>query len=504
MPISVNVSTAGGTAISGTDFSALPIPTTLTFAPGQPASTVSVPVIGDPLDEPDETFTVNLSNPVLGTILDGQGVGTIVDNDPPHPTISISDATVTEGHSGTSFAVFTVSLREPFQLPISVDVSTADGTAVAGTDYSALAIPTTLTFAPGVTSLTVSVPVIGDPFEEGDETFTVNLSNPVLGLLGDDVQGVGTIVNDDPTPPTISINDDSVMEGHSGTVQRRLHGLAVVCVHPSDLGDRLHGRRHGHLRDGLLGPPNPTTLTFAPGQTSLTVAVPVIGDMFEEADETFTVNLSNPFLGTILDGQGVGTIVNDDPTPPTISIGDATVTELESGTIIAVFTVSLSSAYIHPISVERLDGQRDGHLRAGLRPAHPDDADLRPGRHQPHGLGPGELGFRGRGRRDVHRQPLQPRPRPARRQSGRGHDRRPAARCHPPGRHELHGRAHRTAPPAADHRLRVAVQRGPGRVAAPRTPATTSSTSCDRARAAWVGRVGWASGRCDTTRPGTS
>ena len=88
----MNVSTAGGTAISGTDFSALPIPTTLTFAPGVTSRTVTVPVIGDFLDEPDETFTVNLSNPVLGTILDGQGVGTIIDNDPPHPTISISDA----------------------------------------------------------------------------------------------------------------------------------------------------------------------------------------------------------------------------------------------------------------------------------------------------------------------------------------------------------------------------------------------------------------------------
>ena len=93
-------------------------------------------MIGDLFEEPDETFTVNLSNPVLGLLgADVQGVGTIVNDDPTPPTISISDASVTEGHSGTANAVFTVSLSAAYIHPISVDVSTADGTAISGTDF---------------------------------------------------------------------------------------------------------------------------------------------------------------------------------------------------------------------------------------------------------------------------------------------------------------------------------------------------------------------------------
>ena len=115
------------------------------------------------------------------------------------PTISISDATVTEGDSGTVNAVFTVTLSKAYRMPITVNVATADGTAIAGTDYFALPL-TTLSFAPGVTSITVTIPVVGDTLDEPDETFSVNLSSPVLGTLGRG-QGTGFILDNDPTPP---------------------------------------------------------------------------------------------------------------------------------------------------------------------------------------------------------------------------------------------------------------------------------------------------------------
>ena len=348
VPISVNVSTAGGSAGAGTDFGS-PTPTTLTFAPGQTSLTVSVPVISDFLDEPDETFTVSLSNPILGTILDGLAVGTIVDNDPPHPTITIGDTTVTEGHSGTVDAVFTVTLSRPFQLPISVDVSTANGTGIAGTDFVGLTNQR-VTFAPGETSRTVTVSVISNMRDEPDRTFFVNLSNTDLGVLGADTQGVGTILDDEGPPPTISISDATVTEGSSGPVTAEFTvSLSYAYLHPISVnlstanGTALFGADFGLL--------TPTTVTFAPGQTSLTVSVPIVSDLVDEDNETFTVNLSNPFLGTILDGQGVGTISNDDPRPPTISISDATVTEARDGSINAAFTVSLSAAYINPITV---------------------------------------------------------------------------------------------------------------------------------------------------------
>jgi hypothetical protein len=107
------------------------------------------------------------------------------------PTISISDATpVTEG----SITDFTVHLSNPSAVPVSVNYATADGTATAGSDYTANS--GTLTFAPGETSKTISISTIDDAIDEFDETFNVNLSNPNNAQFGDD-QGEGTILDND-------------------------------------------------------------------------------------------------------------------------------------------------------------------------------------------------------------------------------------------------------------------------------------------------------------------
>ncbi len=189
--ITVTYATADGTATAGTDYVAAS--GTLTFAPGETTRTLTVTVNGDTLDEPDETFTVNLSNAVNATIADGQGVGTILDDDP-EPTLSISDTSVTEGDGGTTTAVFTVTLSAASGRVVSVTYATADGTATAGADY--VAASGTLTFAPGETTRTLTVTVIGDTLDEPDETFTVNLSNAVNATIARG-QGVGMILDDD-------------------------------------------------------------------------------------------------------------------------------------------------------------------------------------------------------------------------------------------------------------------------------------------------------------------
>jgi len=81
----------------------------LTFAPGTTTQLVTVPVVGDTLGEPTETFAVNLTGATNATIADAQGIGTITDDDPT-PTLAISDVTVAEGNAATTAAVFTVSL----------------------------------------------------------------------------------------------------------------------------------------------------------------------------------------------------------------------------------------------------------------------------------------------------------------------------------------------------------------------------------------------------------
>ena len=148
----------------------------------------------------DETATLRAS---FGGV-DAQYAVALVDTS--RSRISVSDASVTEGNGGTTTAVFTVSLSTAAAGPVSVDYATADGTAKAGSDYTATR--GTLTFDPGQTSKTISVPILGDSVVEADETFTVNLSNPVNALF-DRAAGVGTILNDDrPPAPRLTYDVD--------------------------------------------------------------------------------------------------------------------------------------------------------------------------------------------------------------------------------------------------------------------------------------------------------
>jgi uncharacterized repeat protein (TIGR01451 family) len=125
------------------------------------------------------------------------------------PTITIGNATVTEGHSGTTNAVFTVSLSSASDKTVTVSYATANGTASAGSDYVAAA--GLLTFPPGMLSQPVNVPVVGDFAFEPNETFTVNLSGPGNATILDG-QGLGTITNDDTNPVDLSVTKTDGVE----------------------------------------------------------------------------------------------------------------------------------------------------------------------------------------------------------------------------------------------------------------------------------------------------
>lgn len=126
--------------------------------------------------------------------VDGKSVGFVEHNTVRTPGLSVNDVTVTESDSGTVPATFTVSLSQPATAPVTVHVATADGSATAPADYAATS--GTVTFAPGQTSQTVTVPVNGDTVDEPDETFSVNLSGAV-GAAITDGRGVGTILDQD-------------------------------------------------------------------------------------------------------------------------------------------------------------------------------------------------------------------------------------------------------------------------------------------------------------------
>ena len=133
-------------------------------------------MVGDLLDEANETFTVNLTNPqppATADITTATGTGTITDNDPT-PSLVINDVSLTEGNAGTTNADFAVTLSAPSGRTVTVNYATANSTAVQPGDYTTTS--GTLTFTPGQVVKTVSVPVVGDTLDENDEAFFVNLS----------------------------------------------------------------------------------------------------------------------------------------------------------------------------------------------------------------------------------------------------------------------------------------------------------------------------------------
>lgn len=225
------------------------------------------------------------------------------------PKISISDATVTEGNSGTTNATFTVTLSSPSTQTITVDFGTLDGTAAAGSDYGPRS--GTRIFNPGQVSQTITIPVNGDTTGEADETFFIVLSDPIGAIIARGT-GMGTILNDDgpPVPPSLSINNQTVTEGDSGL------NTAIFTVTLSSASQQTVTVDY-FTSDGSAKAPGDYefvsgTITFNPGQTSRTIAVPVAGDTVAEPTENFFVNLLNPVNATVATAQGTGTINDND------------------------------------------------------------------------------------------------------------------------------------------------------------------------------------------------
>jgi len=202
-PVTLDWATAPGTAESDVDYAGAF--GSLTFAAGETSKQIVVSVNGDIDVEPNETFTVNLTNLIGAIFTKTAATGTITNDDVfvPPPTISIANNSSSEGNSGTKALAFTVKLSNSYPLPVTVKYSTADGTALVGSnDYSAQT--GTLTFAPGETSKVINITVKGDTIIEPDEMFFVNLNTPTNSTIGDS-QATGTITNDDSVPSSGSV-----------------------------------------------------------------------------------------------------------------------------------------------------------------------------------------------------------------------------------------------------------------------------------------------------------
>jgi Calx-beta domain-containing protein len=227
---------------------------------------------------------------------------------PTAAALSINDVAVTEHNTGTTTAVFTVTLTPASTQTVTVTFSTADGSATTGdNDYKSAA--GILTFPAGTTKKSISVVVNGDKFNEANETFFVNLGSPSNATIADG-QGQGTILNDDALP-ALAVRDISVHEGNSSTtnavftVKLSAASNQTVTVHYATADGTATAAGNDYV-------PASGTVTFAPLQTSATFTVGITGDTVKEANETFFVNLSQPVNATISRSQGRCTISNDD------------------------------------------------------------------------------------------------------------------------------------------------------------------------------------------------
>ncbi len=243
------------------------------------------------------------------------GADEVVGTTPQNGTLALSAATYTVGEAAGTVTV-TVNRTNGSTGAVSVGYSLANGTATGGAACGAgvdfVNTGGTINFANGEMTKTFTVTICNDTVVEGNETFTVTLAGATGGAtIGTPATATVTITDDDVTTlPALTINDVRVFEGDSGTVN------AVFTVTASAASTTAftvnYATANNTATAGVDYVATSGTLTFAPGQTTRTITVQVIGDLLKEANETFFVNLSAPTGATIADPQGLGVIVDDD------------------------------------------------------------------------------------------------------------------------------------------------------------------------------------------------
>jgi aryl-phospho-beta-D-glucosidase BglC (GH1 family) len=337
-PVTVNYSTVNGTATAGADYTSAT--DALTFAAGVTSQTISVRVTGDTAVEPNEAFTVALSNPSGATISRGTATG-IITNDDVATTPGDNSATYKvvddwgSGHTanitvtaGQNLNGWTVEFDSPAQI---VGVWNGQITSHVGTHYVISNMPYNGTIATGQ-STTLGYQATPGAVGSAPTNLTVN----------------GVAVSTPPTTPSISIADTTVTEGNGGTSNASFTvTLSKVTNTPVTVN---YTTASGTATAGSDFTSAAGTLTFAAGVTSQTVTVKITGDTTVEANETFSVALSNPSGATISRGTASGTITNDDvATTPGLSISDASATEPGS--------TGIAAGFLHTSGNQILDSQ---------------------------------------------------------------------------------------------------------------------------------------------------
>ncbi|NEP78268.1 MAG: hypothetical protein F6K39_08775 [Okeania sp. SIO3B3] len=301
--VKVNYTTANQTAKVNQDYRRKK--GTLTFQPGETTKTIDVTILGDTKTEPNEKFKLQLSQPQNAELDDKVGIATIINDDKRQPNISVSDAKIVEGNGGRKNLKFQVTLDTKPEETVRVNYATGNQTAKANQDYKTT--KGTLTFKPGQTRKTITIPVLGDGKIEGDETFQLNLSKPRNAKIKDR-RGIGTIRDND--FPTVSIKDAEITEGDDG--EKQLKFDVTLNTKVNKRVEVSYATADGTAKKGSDYEQTQGKLVFRPNQKKKTVTVPILGDFSQEDNENFIVNLRKPKNAKLGDKRAIGKIKDND------------------------------------------------------------------------------------------------------------------------------------------------------------------------------------------------
>lgn len=318
--VGISYTTSNGTATAGNDYTS--VSGTLSWTNGDIANkTFTVNITNDTLDESNETFTVSLSNPTGGATLGSpsNAIVTINDEDNP-PTVQFQTGS-SNGNESVSPAQFTVNLSTVSGQTVTVNYVTANGTAVAGSDYTSTS--STLTFNAGETSKMISVPIIDDTTPEGSEYFMVTLSSPVNATLGTTTTHTYTINDNDTTYGTLQFSSATYNVNENG-------GNATIIVTRTDGSNGAIGISYTTSSGTAIAGSDYTatsgTLSWANGDTSnKTFNIPIIDDAIYEGNETVNLTLSNPTGGASLGSPSTAvlTILDNDSATHTLTVASS-------------------------------------------------------------------------------------------------------------------------------------------------------------------------------------
>ena len=336
--VTVEFSTVAGTATEGVDY--VPMSGMLTVPSGQLIGTISVSVLSDTDAESDESFFIGLSSPTNATLATDRAKGTILNDDLPIVTVTVTDGHASEGDLDVGIIAF--NRTGPTDRPLEASYSVS-GTAINGIDYDYL--DGHITIAAGASSIEVTVRPIDGSDPEDDESVSLAMLPGPAYRLGSSDYAIVTIVDDD--LPSLSIADLAMEEGESGELVFPFD-VTLTHVSPKDVEVEFSVTNGTAVVDHDYSPVA-GILIIPSGQLSGTIAVPVVGDTDAEPDETFYIALSNPANAVLHDNQAKGTILNDDL--PIVTIGTTDGQASEHGSDVGVIKFSRTGPTDSPLDV---------------------------------------------------------------------------------------------------------------------------------------------------------